>query len=292
MDTLQRFVRTGRTLLPRGWSPMLRLFANVYPRARCYPIRIDSGDVIYIDLRQYMCHGYFYYSDLRHEMFTAHFLKSVLRPGDTFVDVGANIGYFSRLGSRLTGQCGRVVAIEPSPDAITLLERNTQGLGNVVIQQCAVSDHPGIQEFSIKREGDTSHLGDDPRADSQIEVVVRTLDALFLEDSADVIKIDVEGHEMEVLRGAQRLIERDSPLLYFEYIDLYARERGIAVQAFEDYLQPFGYKLYWVNPRFPEGALVAPSPSCYLVGVPERDRWGVSALLGPSPVEVANMESR
>ncbi|MFF4332330.1 FkbM family methyltransferase [[Kitasatospora] papulosa] len=136
-------------------------------------------------------------------------LQRTLRPGDTFVDVGANIGYYSLLASRLIGASGRVVAIEASPNFHTLLSANValNQASNVRTISEAVSDRAEVLHFilaSSANMGANSIVPYAGEAESQVDVPARPLpDVLRSSElaSARVIKIDVEGAEGSVVRG-------------------------------------------------------------------------------------------
>jgi len=239
-----------------------------------YPALLKNGDILFLDLSHLMCHQMFFHGELSHESYAAPFLNSVLKPGDVFIDVGANIGYITKVASKLVGNEGIVHAIEPMPEAIRLLEVNCKNLHNIVLHKLAASDVSGTSLFSIKKRGDTSALGASPLAIRQIKIQVDTLDnILAAQKMIDVLKIDVEGYELEVLRGAKDILDRCAPLLYFEYIDAFASERRVTIKDYKSYLSPFGYTLAWVNPKYPDSELTSSEPSCYVIGIPNNNKW-------------------
>jgi FkbM family methyltransferase len=138
----------------------------------------------------------------------AAFLRRRLRPGDAFIDVGANIGCLSALASRLVGPRGTVVAIEPSPAQIAALQETLtrNELTNVRVVGAAVSDHDHeLQLFGgpIRNTGMTTTVA---RGNLREEGRVRAapLGALVTSEelaTARLVKIDVEGAEDQVLAG-------------------------------------------------------------------------------------------
>ena len=260
--------------MPRGWSPILRCIAYVYPRARMYPASLKSGDTLFVDLSENMCHRYFYDGELRNEEYSVAFFEKVLEPGDVFIDIGANIGYFTKVGARLVGEQGAVYAFEPMPEALRVLRENIATLHNVKLFETALSDKRGASEFSVNKDGDTSSLGVNPSAKRTIQVPLDTLDnSLGNENRIDVIKIDVEGYELEVLRGAAAVLQQHRPLLYFEFIPDFTKERLINIDDFRTLLEPYGYTLHWINPKYPNGSLTTDAQSWYVIGVPEGSHW-------------------
>jgi FkbM family methyltransferase len=172
-------------------------------------------------------------------------MVKVLRGGMVFVDVGANVGYFTMLAASRVGAAGKVIAFEPNPDNCTLLRMSLEanGFGNVTLHAAAVSDT--VQEFALEVTGSNGALRDDQRAG---DVIVRSvvLDAC-LEDEArvDVIKMDVEGFEGRVLNGMKRTLARHRPIVFTEFSPNDLRRRsGVDPESHLADLVQCGYDLY------------------------------------------------
>ncbi|MGW1551775.1 FkbM family methyltransferase [Streptomyces sp. NPDC002346] len=136
-------------------------------------------------------------------------LQRTLQPGDTFVDVGANIGYYSLLASRLVEARGSVVAIEAFPDFHAALSENIalNQVHNVRAVNEAVSDRDEVLHFTLASSanmGANSIVPYAGEAESQADVPARTLPDILTSNelaTARVIKVDVEGAEGAVVRG-------------------------------------------------------------------------------------------
>lgn len=163
-----------------------------------------------------------YYRDQRCEL---RALMQDLQPTDVAVDVGANKGSYLWALSRAVPQ-GRVVAFEPQPSLVEYLREAVvaNGLKNVCIEPCGVSDRPGrlvlaIPGNKIGSPGASfeAHIRSQHGAGT-IEVGVITLDEYFANGRQRIgaIKIDVEGHELAVLRGAREIIRRHAPAIVVE----------------------------------------------------------------------------
>ncbi|HXI06913.1 MAG TPA: FkbM family methyltransferase [Bradyrhizobium sp.] len=141
-------------------------------------------------------------------------LKRLLTPTSNVLDVGCHIGSFLNLASKLAPN-GRHVAIEASPSKATLLRRR---FPSVRIEQLAISDRVGISTFeeNLRRPG-FSRLGASSTSDpvTRYDVPTTTLDALEL-GRIDLVKIDIEGGELNALRGAKRFAESNRPPFVFE----------------------------------------------------------------------------
>jgi FkbM family methyltransferase len=141
-------------------------------------------------------------------------LRSVVRPGMTAVDVGANIGVHTRYLARLCGPDGRVVAFEPSPVNFARLKANVGKLPNVTIYASAVGDQSGSRPLYLSPDLNVDHRTyETGEARRRITVPMVRLDDIFPPGShVDVLKVDVQGFEPAVLEGAQRLVS-DNPHL-------------------------------------------------------------------------------
>lgn len=146
-------------------------------------------------------------------------LSQFLPLGSTVIDVGANIGTHSLAFAALSGAGGRVVAIEPQPAIFALLSDNVtrNGLSQVQVVNAGVGDR--IAELSIPEIDYRAHINTGAvtlkGAIGTVAVPMITLDSLDLQ-RCDLLKIDTEGMEIDVLRGAVELIKRDSPVIYAE----------------------------------------------------------------------------
>ena len=168
------------------------------------------------------------------------FMMTYLKEGDVFVDVGANLGYFSVYAALCVGASGRVHAVEPDPDNAALLAANIvlNGLSNVRLHQTAVSDFCGDAPFFHDRFNAGGHsLLDKGDLSAGPNVTVTTVDRLLAgEPKAKLIKIDVQGAEMGVLRGMQERLTAWEPkpviIVEFSPLDLVRRRELDAFFAF------------------------------------------------------------
>lgn len=137
-------------------------------------------------------------------------MERYLKPGQTFVDIGANIGYFAVLAGRLVGPDGWIVAVEPDSDNLVTLTANLWRNGNranTTIVPAAAYSHSGAITLLVNEESRAACV---VKADAQegegILVPCTTVDDLPLERPIDMLKIDAEGSDLEVLRGARKAL--------------------------------------------------------------------------------------
>jgi len=173
--------------------------------------------------------------------------------GDTvFVDVGANVGYYAiAIGNRL-GKSGRVYAFEPHPELANLIERSVQlnSLEHVVtVSQCAVSDSEGSLELFYPEghlgRGTASREIDEPGR--TLSIPAQRLDLLLPPQlRVDLMKIDVEGHELAVMRGMEDVLRRSPDIkILFEKLD----SNNADNDAIAGLLDGHGLALYGVGPN-------------------------------------------
>jgi FkbM family methyltransferase len=151
-------------------------------------------------------------------------LKEVLGPGHTFVDVGANIGFFAAMAAQIVGASGRVVAIEPMDKNVQLISAMVwkNGFRNVEVLPYAASSNEQI--VPIVTHSGTSN-GEIPRSNSNIEsglpplfAIARTLDNMLRDlDQVDLIKFDIEGHELSAWQGFADGLARHRPMVLTEF---------------------------------------------------------------------------
>jgi len=179
-------------------------------------------------------------------------LPKLLRPGDVFVDGGANIGLFSFIAAVAVGPTGQVLACEPGPETMAMLRANAaeNEFGTLVLREVALSDRPGRTRFTIFEPG-SGLASFAPGIDGgrQIDVAVTTLDALSedLPVRVAVVKLDIEGAEAKALRGATALIARQRPILLIEIEPDHLARQGSSIGDIRDTLTPFGYDAYAIT---------------------------------------------
>lgn len=179
-------------------------------------------------------------------------LERHLQPGSTFIDLGANEGYFSIIAGRICGPTGRVLAIEPQLRLLQVIEQNLNlnGLTNVSILNRAIGNCECDSEIyltpSTLTGGSGFHNHSRYRLRKQ-KVTVTTL-AKVLEDQAihhvDLMKIDIEGHEFEALLGSPTVLESNRvKCIALELHDSILAARGKNKQEIVDLLKQTGYRL-------------------------------------------------
>lgn len=167
-------------------------------------------------------------------------IQRTLKPGMTFVDIGANIGYFSVMASKLVGDQGRVIGVEPYPYNIKLLQKNISlnGCTNVEVLPFALTDKKGFLTYddSAGNSGNVIALGEEFSAllESTLVYCVKLDDVLEQGTQVDLIKMDIEGAEPLALKGMQQLISEQAPTIISEVSEGFLRH--VSNTSMQDYL--------------------------------------------------------
>jgi len=159
-------------------------------------------------------------------------LLTFLKPGMTFIDVGAHFGYYTLLGAWIVGNEGQVHAFEPTPQTFELLQANTRGKSNVHLNQSAVSSRSGtvtLNDYGPRFSGCNSlyqtrlnHGAIRQLKPTKHEARCTSLDEYIFEKGIfpGLVKIDAESAEYEILRGMQKTLEEIRPIMSIEVGDM------------------------------------------------------------------------
>jgi FkbM family methyltransferase len=189
-------------------------------------------------------------------------IKRLVKPGDSVIDLGANIGWYSHVLANLVGECGRVYSIEPIPETFRLLSAvaAARGLVNVELLNVAVSDKDGsaLMEIPLHEYGGKNYYqakivpGSQPSNSSnkQYSVSVRSLDSLFqpIAERVSFIKCDVEGHELAAFKGAGKFLQVRKPAIMIEVAGHFEKE-GSSAHELYGMLKGYGYMPFILEGR-------------------------------------------
>ena len=169
----------------------------------------------------------------------AAFLAQTLRPGDTFLDVGANFGYFSVFGAFLVGSTGSVIAVEPEGRNLQLLKANLwrNSCANAVVLPVAAGREQGFLPLRLNEENRGDHQTGVGAAPDRLVPAVR-LDDLLAGRRVDCIKVDTQGSDHDVIAGLSRVIRESRSTVLCEFWPEGLDERGIdPLSVAEEYRQ-------------------------------------------------------
>lgn len=177
---------------------------------------------------------------------TTSIFQQVLKPGSVFIDVGAHVGYFSALAARIVGENGRVYAFEAIPENAKMIRKNAQinRFENVRVESVILSDQPGSLIFHYGPEGHSgvSSIREVSGSSRHVEMKAERLDQFMSQiTQVDLIKIDVEGAELRVLLGAQRILKKYRPALIIEVTPAFLEELGDSETRLMGLMDELGY---------------------------------------------------
>lgn len=186
-------------------------------------------------------------------------LAEMLHPGDVFYDVGANVGFLTVIGARLVGPDGQVIAFEPVAENAAAVRHNCalNGFDHVRIREAAVSDEEGTAELQLAHFSGGAALATaatPPDFKDVITVPVTTIDGLIARQEAPqpmVVKIDVEGAEINVLRGMRETLRQVRPLILYELDDNDAKRLAEKARSCAAFLVEAGYEIRQLDDGYP-----------------------------------------
>ncbi len=214
-------------------------------------------------------------------------IQRLVHPGDVVLDIGANIGCHALRMAKLAGPSGRVVAFEPMPWARQKLERNIplNGFANVDVVARALSDKTQREHVHFRSSwlvGPTGRSSEDPKSAGEHVVEFARLDDVLAEKGitrVDFIKLDVDGFEFKVLRGARRLLEEQHPSILMELGAYTLEAAGDDIREMTHYLVELGYRFYRETTFMPW-----PSTDAMIASVPPHGTMDVLVSAKPVPV--------
>ncbi len=174
-------------------------------------------------------------------------MSELIKPGDSIVDVGANIGFYAKKFSQLTGPTGTVACFEPDDYNYLRLLQTIHNLPNVKSLKAAVSGTTGQLEFYTSPDKNVDH-----RAYAPDEFATKyTVDCISLDEylgenaKVDILKVDVQGFEMQVYAGAKKILENNQTIKIFSEFWPYGLQKaGSSKEAYFNFFTEKGFKIF------------------------------------------------
>lgn len=179
-------------------------------------------------------------------------LKSLAGPESVIADIGANVGWYSVQLGRIASK-GRVIAFEPMPSTAAYLRRNLvlNGVENVEVYECGLAEAGGEANFFYQVQSTGASSAVDLIGDGHavgVAVQIRRMDdVLAAEPRIDLMKCDVEGGELGVLRGGRQTIERTKPVIFIEMLRKWSARFGYHPNDIIAFLGELGYECFAVG---------------------------------------------
>lgn len=219
------------------------------------------------------------------EPYVASTLKDILKSGDVFVDLGANIGYFSLMASTLVGPIGKIISFEPNVRNVglfyaSIIENNIK---NIVVMPVAASDTAQIHK--LQSFGSNGFLGAPTPSQSGVQYIQSVVldEILFSVPRIDAIKMDIEGFEPFALRGMLKLIEKHKPIIVTEFSPWHIKHRcGRPPQEYLDTLTAIGYRLAIIESSGRETPMKNPAEIIEFWSSLQDDKMQLDLIARPS----------
>lgn len=196
------------------------------------------------------------------------FWRRQLQPGMVAIDVGANVGIYTVAAARRVGATGRVLAVEPTPECVECLQETCRlnALDWVSIHAVAASDRPGTVQFSVGKASEFNRVLESSAeaANPTQTIPCVTLDHLIEQEKlsrVDWLKIDAEGHELQVLKGCDRLLTEFAPAILYENMDA----SNISNTEVAEFLRSRNYQLFRYQPYLERLVPIQPTDSTQTV---------------------------
>jgi FkbM family methyltransferase len=220
--------------------------------------RLFNGREMYVDLRSAIGRGVF--ATGKFDMATISPALETLCTGGVFVDVGANIGFYSILAIDRVGPAGQVICFEIDTRPLRALRRTVKylQLANVRIEELAVADQDGLLHFIPQREYGHNRVNDRGEGRQVCSVRLDTWIRCHPLPRIDLIKIDVEGAELAVINGAREVIGRYKPLIICEASDKTAASFGASVADVVGAFHSLDYGVEWIQGAWEPTILATP----------------------------------
>lgn len=211
-------------------------------------VRVAGGVRMFLDTSDFLQRTLFAAGD-----FDTHIrqtIQSRLKCGDTFIDIGANVGFYALCAAKIVGVSGKVFAFEPAPETMSALLNNIaiNGTANIKAAQIALSDCSGETTLFLdaaNNSGATS-MRETPNASQAITVKRDSYDNYAREQrvpTPSLVKIDVEGAECMVLKGMTELLARpDRPAMVIEISELSLKQMGSSKEELFAIMEKNGYR--------------------------------------------------
>ncbi|NLX13664.1 MAG: FkbM family methyltransferase [Phycisphaerales bacterium] len=206
-----------------------------------------------LDLGDWSQRGCYYHGRF-YDLANQRLIRRLLSEGDTYIDVGANIGMMTLAAARVVGSTGRVLSFEPNPQARQHLDAHVRinGLTQVRVVDKGLSCERGQLTLRLpvnsSGRGTMRNLSGDTAGEFQVDVAL--LDDYLAQIPTDcrvLLKVDTEGFDFNVLRGARGLLLRNNVFAVAEVNDAWLKEMGQSAEAMFNYMEELGYDAYFAD---------------------------------------------
>ncbi len=179
-------------------------------------------------------------------------LHKIIKPGDSILDIGSNIGFYAKILSSFTGENGKVYCFEPDSTNFGYLKKNTKGIKNIILFNKAVSDKADVLKVYKSKLLNVDHRTYPVNNyDTVEEIDSISIDDLLKNqtiDKVNVIKIDIQGYELTAFNGMKNLLSSSQDLkIIAEYWPHGFKRAGTSAIEFYNFFDALGYHFYLID---------------------------------------------
>lgn len=242
------------------WLWEFRPTASYFGRTKTFVLNRCKSDLLNLDgrLMHIPINEYLHVVVLENDGLDNKVIKKLVKKGDTVLDLGANIGYWTCLFADLVGETGRVFAFEPSPDNFQMLKKNIEmnGYKNVTLEQKAVANDNYKTLLYLSKSTMDGRIYKPPLEDRQsVEVEVVRLDDYFknMDVKFDFIKSNVQGADFAALKGMSNVLKKSENVkIEVEFSPIMEKEFNASTEEFIDTFGKMGFRFFeqwWFNKK-------------------------------------------
>lgn len=220
------------------------------------------------------------------EPYETELFRNTVQADDTFVDIGANIGYYTIIAAAKVGESGKVIAFEPAPENFAVLTKTiaANNFSNIRTEKKAVADKDGtlvlnLHESNLGKHSLVKDAQDAKGFNTSIEVETVAIDSYMAANAisrADIIKMDIEGAESLALLGMQKTLEK-TRAIFMEFTPQYMKKAGHDPKQVLASLRQFGFKLYNIDERARTKDAIL-EDDVYIASIPDSECTNILCL--------------
>ena len=240
----------------KGRSKITQIYGRRFQLTNGRVSRLFNGNKIELHPRQFVSQNIFLFGVFEPQ--EAKWFYRTVKTGMTIIDVGANIGQYTLLAADRVKDSGKVISFEPAQENFEILQRNVhlnKFDDRVKIIKSAVGSTIGTCEFVLTSDGGSNFISQNSSNGSMSKRVIvpcLTLDS-FIScqnfEKIDLIKIDAEGADFEVIKGARKMLEKYHPILFVEFAERVLKKFETTPREMLNFLQQLGYEAHIFNRR-------------------------------------------
>ena len=185
----------------------------------------------------------------KQDAFEIELLKKHIKPGDTVLDIGANIGFYATILSGIVGEKGKIHCFEPDTTNFAHLKKTTSSYKNIIINNKAVGPTSGIIKIYTSKNLNVDHRTYKPEEyDKEISIEAVSIDSYLKDEKVDFIKMDIQGFEMEAMKGMKATLKNNPNVkMISEFWPYGLRKAGSSLRDFFTLLKELNFKIEILN---------------------------------------------